>query len=332
MSTVDTGEKKSPKNLLKGLKRPKVVEFHHIESKSNYGKFVAEPFEKGFGVTIGNAIRRVLMSYIEGVSIVAIKIDGVTHEFSTLPGVTEDVSRMILNLKKVRIKYDGLGPVTIEIDKKGPGLFLASDLGANSAIEIVNPSLVLAHLNEDAHIKMTVQVDKGRGYLPAETTKKMIDEVGVIAIDALFSPISKVNFEVVETRVDQRTDYDKLMLEVWTDDTISPEDAVAYAAKIIKEHLTVFINFEEETYEEEEEYDETDEKIKQILSTPLEDYEFSVRTMAVLKSLDMRTMKDLVVKYEDDLRKSKHYSDKILLQLKSKLAGMGLTFGMRDLE
>jgi DNA-directed RNA polymerase subunit alpha len=332
MSTVDAGEKKSPKNLLKGLKRPKVVEFHHIESKSNYGKFVAEPFEKGFGVTIGNAIRRVLMSYIEGVGIVAIKIDGISHEFSTLPGVTEDVSRMILNLKKVRIKYESLGPITIEIDKKGPGLFLASDLGSNSAIEVVNPELVLAHLNEDAHIKMTVQVDKGRGYLPAETTKKMIDEVGVIAVDALFSPISKVNFEVVETRVDQRTDYDKLILEVWTDDTISPEDAVAYAAKIIKEHLTVFINFEEETYEEEEEYDETDEKVKQILSTPLEDYEFSVRTMAVLKSLDMRTMKDLVVKYEDDLRKSKHYSDKILLQLKSKLAGMGLAFGMRDIE
>ena len=317
---------------MKGLKRPKVVEFHHIESKSNYGKFMAEPFEKGFGVTIGNALRRVLMSYIEGVGIVAIKIDGVSHEFSTLPGVTEDVSRMILNLKKVRIKYEGLGPVTIEVDKKGPGLLLASDLGSNSAVEVVNPSLVLAHLNEDAHIKMTVQVDKGRGYLPAETTKKMIDEVGVIAVDALFSPISKVNFEVVETRVDQRTDYDKLILEVWTDDTISPEDAVAYAAKIIKEHLTVFINFEEETYEEEEECDETDEKVKQVLSTPLEDYEFSVRTMAVLKSLDMRTMKDLVVKYEDDLRKSKHYSDKILLQLKSKLAGMGLTFGMRDIE
>lgn len=332
MSTVDTGEKKSPKNLLKGLKRPKVVEFHHVESKSNYGKFVAEPFEKGFGVTMGNALRRVLMSYIEGVSIVAIKIDGVSHEFSTLPGVTEDVSRMILNLKKVRIKYDGLGPATIEVDKKGPGLFLASDLSGNSAVEIVNPELVIAHLNEDAHINMTLQVDKGRGYLPAETTKKMIDEVGVIAIDALFSPISKVNFEVVETRVDQRTDYDKLILEVWTDDTISPEDAVAYAAKIIKEHLTVFINFEEETYEEEEESDETDEKVKQILSTPLEDYEFSVRTMAVLKSLDMRTMKDLVVKYEDDLRKSKHYSDKILLQLKSRLAGMGLSFGMRDLE
>jgi DNA-directed RNA polymerase subunit alpha len=205
MTSVDTGEKKSPKNLLKGLKRPRVVEFHHVESKSNYGKFIAEPFEKGFGVTIGNALRRVLMSYIEGAGIVAIKIDGISHEFSTISGVAEDVSRIILNLKKVRVKYESAGPITVDIDKTGPGLLLASDLGANSSLEIVNPDLVLAHLNEEAHIKMTLQIDKGRGYLPSETTKKMIDEVGVIAIDALFSPITKVNFEVVETRVDQIT-------------------------------------------------------------------------------------------------------------------------------
>lgn len=332
MSTANVGEKKVPKNLLKGLKRPKVAEFHHAEAKNNYGKFIAEPFEKGFGVTIGNAIRRVLMSYIEGAAIIAIKIDGISHEFSTLKGVTEDVSRIILNLKKVRIKYDGVGPVTVEVEKKGSGLFVASDLATDASISIVNPNLVLAHLNDDAHLKITLQIDKGRGYLPSETTKKLIDEVGVIPIDALFSPISKVNFEVVETRVDQRTDYEKLILEVWTDSTISPEDAVAYAAKIIKEHLTVFINFEEETYEEEEEYDETDEKVKEVLSAPLEDFEFSVRTMAVMKSLDMRYIKDLVVKYEDDLRKSKHYSDKILLQLKSKLASLGLSFGMREIE
>ncbi len=325
-----TQDKKTPKNLLKGLKRPKVVEFHHIESKTDYGKFVAEPFEKGFGVTIGNALRRVLMSVIEGAAIIAIKIEGVSHEFSSIPGVQEDVARIILNLKKVRMRYDGVGPVTIEIEKKGPGLFLASDLDVNSSVKIMNPELVIAHLNDDADINMTIQIDKGRGYLPAEITKKMVEEVGVIPVDAIFSPIRRVNYEVVETRVEQRTDYDKLILEVWTDNTLPPEDAVAYAAKILKEHFTVFINFEEEMYEEEEEYDETDEKLKSLLGTPLEDYEFSVRTMAVLKSLDMRYMKDLVVKYEEDLRKSKHYSDKVLLQLKSKLAGLGLSFGMRD--
>ena len=335
MAASETEEKvagkNAPKNLLKGLKRPKVVEFYHAEKKSNYGKFVAEPFEKGFGVTIANGLRRVLMSVIEGAAVVALKMEGVTHEFSTIPGVREDVSRILLNLKKVRVKYDSVGPITIDIEKKGPGLLLASDLEANSAVKVMNPELVIANLSEEADIHMTIQVDKGRGYLAAEVTKKMIDEVGVIPVDAIFSPIRKVNFEVVETRVDQRTDYDKLILEVWTDDTIAPEDAVAYAAKILKEHLTVFINFEEEMYEEEEEFDEADEKLKDLLTTSLEDYEFSVRTLAVLKSLDMRNMRDLVVKYEEDLRKSKHYSDKVLLQLKSLLSGLGLSFGMKDI-
>jgi len=325
-----TDSKPAPKNLLKGLKRPKVVEFHHAEKKSNYGKFIAEPFEKGFGVTIANALRRVLMSVIEGAAIVAVKMEDVSHEFTNIEGVREDISRILLNLKKVRVKYDGNGPVTIDVQKKGPGLLLASDLDNNPAVKIMNPEVVIAHLNESADIQMTLQVDKGRGYLAAEITKKMIDEVGVIPIDAIFSPIKKVNFDVVETRVDQRTDYDKLILEVWTDSTIAPEDAVAYAAKIMKEHLTVFINFEEEMYEEEEEFDEADEALAEVLNMPLEEYEFSVRTMAVLKSLDMRTMKDLVGKYEEDLRKSKHYSDKVLLQLKSKLAGLGLAFGMKE--
>ncbi|MES0490728.1 MAG: DNA-directed RNA polymerase subunit alpha [Leptospirales bacterium] len=322
--------KPTPKNLLKGLKRPKVVEFHHAEKKNNYGKFIAEPFEKGFGVTIANALRRVLMSVIEGAAIVAVKMENVSHEFTNIEGVREDVSRILLNLKKVRVKYDGSGPVTIDVQKKGPGLLLASDLDNNTSVKIMNPEIVIAHLNDNADISMTLQVDKGRGYLAAEITKKLIDEVGVIPIDAMFSPIKKVNFDVVETRVDQRTDYDKLILEVWTDSTIAPEDAVAYAAKIMKEHLTVFINFEEEMYEEEEEFDEADEALAEVLNMPLEEYGFSVRTMAVLKSLDMRTMKDLVGKYEEDLRKSKHYSDKVLLQLKSKLAGLGLAFGMKE--
>ncbi len=321
----------TPKNLLKGLKRPKVVEYHHIESKPGYGKFIAEPFEKGFGITIGNSLRRVLMSVIEGAAIVAIRIENVSHEFSTIPGVTEDVTKIILNLKKVRLLLDGNGPITIEVAKKGAGILTAADFEVNQQIKIMNSDLVIAHLNEDADIRMEIQIDKGRGFLPAEVTKKMIDEVGVIPVDALFSPIRKVNFEISETRVDQRTDYDKLTMEVWTDETIAPEDAVAYAAKILKEHMTVFINFEEEMYEEEEEFDETDEKLKNVLTSPLEDIEFSVRSISVLRSLDMRNIKDVVVKYEEDLRKSKHYSDRVLLQVKSKLAEMGLTFGMRDL-
>ena len=234
--------KAAPKNLLKGLKRPKSAEFQHVETRPDYGKFVAEPFEKGFGVTVANSLRRVLMSYIEGAAIVAVKIEGVSHEFSTMPGIKEDVTRLILNLKRVRLKMDGQGPLTLEVEKKGAGVLMAADFAVSNSVEVMNPDLVLAHMNEDANLKMTLQIDKGRGYLPAEVTKKMIDEVGVIPIDALFSPITKVNFEIGETRVDQRTDYDKVTFEIWTDMTISPEDAMAYAAKILKEHLTVFIN------------------------------------------------------------------------------------------
>jgi DNA-directed RNA polymerase subunit alpha len=322
--------KAAPKNLLKGLKRPKSAEFQHVETRPDYGKFVAEPFEKGFGVTVANSLRRVLMSYIEGAAIVAVKIEGVSHEFSTMPGIKEDVTRLILNLKRVRLKLEGPGPVTLEVEKKGAGVLMAADFAVSNGVEIMNPDLVLAHMNEDANLRMTLQIDKGRGYLPAEITKKMIDEVGVIPIDALFSPITKVNFEISETRVDQRTDYDKVTFEIWTDMTISPEDAMAYAAKILKEHLTVFINFAEEMYEEEEEFDETDERLKKAMQVALEDMEMSVRSIAVLRSLDMRNVKDIVTRYEDDLRKSKHYSDKVLLQLKSKLANMNLAFGMRD--
>ena len=322
--------KAAPKNLLKGLKRPKSAEFQHVETRPDYGKFVAEPFEKGFGVTIANSLRRVLMSYIEGAAIVAVKIEGVSHEFSTMPGIKEDVTRLILNLKRVRLKLDGQGPLTLEVEKKGAGVLMAADFAVSNSVEVMNPDLVLAHMNEDANLKMTLQIDKGRGYLPAEITKKMIDEVGVIPIDALFSPITKVNFEINETGVDQRTDYDKVTFEIWTDMTISPEDAMAYAAKILKEHLTVFINFAEEMYEEEEEFDETDERLKKAMQVALEDMEMSVRSIAVLRSLDMRNVKDIVTRYEDDLRKSKHYSDKVLLQLKSKLANMNLAFGMRD--
>ena len=333
MKTLEENKKtETPKNLLKGFKKPGAVEFQQIVNEKGYGKFTAEPFEKGFGVTIGNALRRVLMSCIEGAAIVAIKIDGVDHEFSAIPGVEEDLTRIILNLKKVRIRYASSGIYTVEIEKKGAGVFLASDIASEVGIEIKNPDLVIAHLNEDADFQMTLQIEKGKGYLPAEVMKKYIEEVGVIPIDALFSPVKKDNFEVTETRVGQRTDYDKLVLEVWTDLTLSPDDAVAYAAKILKEHLTIFINFEEEKYEEEEDYDDTDEHLKESLQKPLEEMNLSVRTLAVLKSLDMKIVKDMVSKYEDDLRKSKHYSDKVILELKSEVSKLGLAFGMRELE
>ncbi len=320
-----------PKGLLRGIQRPSTVEFQQTEGQDGYGKFIAEPFEKGFGTTIGNSLRRVLMSCIEGAAIVAIKVEDVHHEFSTIPGVIEDITRIILNLKQVHIRYGKMSPTTVEIKKKGAGIFLASDLELDADIKIMNPNFLIAHLNENADFTMSLQIERGRGYMPSEVTKKYVEEVGTISVDALFSPIKKVNFEVTETRVAQRIDYDRLMLEVWTDMTIAPEDAVACAAKILKEHLSIFINFEEDEYEEDEDYDDTDENLKEYLNLSVEQLEISVRSMAVVKSLDMKTVRDLVSKYGDDLRKSKHYSDKVLLELKSQVATMGLSFGMRDL-
>jgi len=299
----------------------------------NYGKFVAEPFERGIGTTIGNSLRRTLMSSIEGAAISAIRIEGVTHEFAYVEGVAEDVTRIILNLKQVRIKYepeDKEASKVIHIELKGAGYFRAGDLAIDSSIEIMNPDLHIATLNEDANVILDLEIQRGRGYVPAEDKKKDIEVLGTIPIDSIFSPIQKVLFEVSETRVAQRSDYEKLTLEVWTDGSVSPEDAVAQAAKILKDHLTVFINFEEEIEEEEEELDEADEKLKASLSKHVEELELSVRSTNVLRSLEIDFIGELVKRTEEEMTKSKHYSDQSLVELKAKLSSLGLSFGMRD--
>ena len=246
----------APRNLLKGFKRPNKILFEHDELQQDYGRFIAEPFEKGYGLTIGNSLRRVLLSSIEGAAITAIKIEGVPHEFDTIDGVYEDVTRVILNLKKLRIKYEGEMSKVLHIVKKGPGELTGEDFNIDPDIEIMNPELKLATLNESGNIDMEVQVERGKGYVPAEINKKNTETVGVIPIDSIFSPIKKVNVKIEDTRVGQRTDFDKLILEIWTDGSISPEDALAYSAKIIKDHMTIFINFEEEVDEEVEVVDE----------------------------------------------------------------------------
>jgi len=323
----------SPKNLLKGFKRPKKIEFTTDVNTPNYGKFVAEPFERGIGTTIGNSLRRTLMSSIEGAAISAIRIEGVSHEFSYIEGVAEDVTRIILNLKQVRIKYepeDKEASKVIHLELKGAGYFRAADLAVDSSIEIMNPDLHIATLNEDANLIMDLEIQRGRGYVPAEDKKKDIEVLGTIPIDSIFSPIQKVLFEVSETRVAQRSDYEKLTMEVWTDGSVSPEDAVAQAAKILKDHLTVFINFEEEIEEEEEELDEADEKLKAALSKHVEELELSVRSTNVLRSLEIDFIGELVKRSEDEMTKSKHFSEQSLQELKAKLSSMGLSFGMRD--
>ena len=321
------------KNLLRGLKRPRQIEFVTDASTPGYGKFTAEPFERGYGVTVGNSLRRTLMSAIEGAAITAIKVEGVPHEFSVIEGVVEDVTRLILNLKQVRVSYESETrdePKVVHVEKRGAGVLRAGDLAVDSSIQILNPDLHIATLNEDAQLVIDLQFERGRGYVPAEILKKNIDEIGTIPVDALFSPITRVNYEIAETRVGQRTDYEKLVMEIWTDGSVAPEDALAQAAKILKEHLTVFINFEEELEEEEDEGDEIEETLRQNLEKHVEELELSVRSLSVLKSLEIEQLADLVRRNEEELQKSRHYSEECLEEIKMRLGELGLEFGMRD--
>ena len=320
----------APKNLLKGFKRPSKILFEHDELRPEYGRFIAEPFEKGYGLTIGNSLRRVLLSSIEGAAITAIKIEGVHHEFSTIPGVYEDVTRIILNLKKLRFKYEGEIPKVLHIVKEGAGELMGSDFDIDPDIVVMNKDLKIATFNDSAKIDMEVQNERGRGYISSEVNKENTETIGVIPIDSIFSPIEKVNVKIEDTRVAQRTDYDKLILEIWTDGSISPDDALAYAAKIVKDHMSIFINFEEEQEEEVEVIDENIEKMKVLLAKSIDEVELSVRAYNTLKSLDISTLEELVKRTEDEIRKSKHCSDVVLKEIKSKLEVYHLSLGLKD--
>lgn len=320
----------APKNLLKGFKRPSKISFEHDELQPNYGRFVAEPFERGYGLTVGNSLRRVLLSSIEGAAITAIKIEGIPHEFSTIPGVYEDVTRIILNLKKMRFKYEGEIPKVLHIVKQKAGILSGADFDIDPDIQVMTKDQKIATLNDTGKIDMEVQIERGRGYIPAEMNKLNTETVGVIPIDSIFSPVQKVNVKVEDTRVSQRTDYDKLILEVWTDGSISPDDALAQAAKIVKDHMSIFINFEEEHEEEIEVIDEGIEKMKVLLSKSIDDIEFSVRAYNTLKSLDISLLEDLVKRTEDEVRKSKHSSDVVLKEIKTKLEAYHLSLGLKD--
>ncbi len=320
----------APKNLLKGFKRPNKLVLEHDELNLTYGKFIAEPFEKGYGLTVGNSLRRVLLSSISGVAITAIKIEGVSHEYSTIEGFFEDVTRIILKLKKLRFKYEGDIPKVLHIVKSGAGELTGADFNVDPEVEVMNTDLKIATMNSSANIDMEVQIEKGRGYVSAEINKLSTETVGVIPIDSIFSPVQKVNVTVEDTRVGQKTDYDRLILEVWTDGSISPDDAVAQSAKIIKDHMTLFINFEEEVEEEVEVIDENAEKLKALLAKSIDEIELSVRAYNVLKNLEISTLEQLVRKTEDELRKSRHFSEIVLKEIKSKLEVMHLSLGLKE--
>ena len=315
----------------KELIRPKRLEAEQETLTPFYGKFSAEPFERGFGITIGNSLRRILLSSLQGAAITSVKIDGVLHEFSAIPGVKEDVTEIILNLKEVRLKLHTEGPKTIRVKAEGPKILKAGDILTGDAVEVLNPDHHIATLSRDAKLSMEMTVKMGRGYVPAERNREDHQPIGTIPMDAIFSPIKKVNYTVTNARVGQITDYDKLTLEVWTDGSLSPEEAVAHAAKILKDQLSIFITFEEGEEEETSAHEpqgETDQ-LNENLFRSVDELELSVRSANCLKHADIKLIGDLVQKTEAEILATKNFGRKSLNEIKEILAEMGLSLGMK---
>ncbi len=312
----------------KNLTMPKQV-VPDSDNTEGYGKFVVEPLERGFGVTLGNALRRVLLSSLQGTAITSVRIDGVLHEFSTLPGVIEDVTEIILNLKQVRLKLHSDGPKKGTFEMRGKGEVRAGNLQVDTDIEILNPDLHIATLNRDGDLRMEVEINGGRGYVSADMHSASDRPIGVICIDSLFSPVTKVNYTVEATRLGQRIDYDKLTLEVWTDRSILPSDAVAVAAKVLRDHFSMFIHFEENFEEEvEEEVDEEMVRVRRLLDKSVEELELSVRSSNCLRAAEIKTIGDLVQKGEPEMLKFRNFGRKSLKEIQDILGEMGLSFGM----
>jgi DNA-directed RNA polymerase subunit alpha len=327
------------KNLLKGFKRPKGITFEHSEVDPRYGRFLAYPFERGYGVTVGNTLRRILLSSIQGCAITAVKItaykdDGGPHmiasEFEAIPNMVEDTPDFISNLKQVQVKLAGdLEEKTVLLELKGGRTLYAKDLAVDNDIEVGNP-VRDRHAHVQCELEIEVQVNLGRGYVPAERSEKYIEVIGTIPVDALFTPVRKVKYAVENTRVGQRTDYDKLVLEIWTDGTITPDDALAEAAKIAKDHFTIFINFDEADAGGDEDSDEDEERLRALLDTPVEELELSVRSSNCLRNANIRSIGDLTRKTEDEITKTRNFGKKSLQEIRDKLQSRGLDLGMKD--
>jgi DNA-directed RNA polymerase subunit alpha len=303
-----------------------------ITSKPSYGKFVCEPLERGFGITIGNAMRRVILSSLHGAAITSVKIDGVMHEFSVIPGALEDVSEIILNLKEVRLKVSDTETHIVRIETKGEKKVTAGDITSDDGkCEILNPNLHIATLGEGAQLNMVMTVKVGKGYTLAESNKDEDAPIGTIPIDAVFSPVKRVNYVVGNARVGQKTDYDKLTLEVWTDGSILPENCVAYAAKILKDQMSIFINFDENLEPTLDNDAENDEKPRwnDNLYRTVDELELSVRSANCLKNADIHKIYQLVSKTEAEMLKTKNFGRKSLNEIKEVLVDMGLSLGMK---
>lgn len=312
------------------IKSPK-VETVDLSADGTYGKIVVEPLERGYGTTIGNSMRRVLLSSLPGYAITSVKIDGVLHEFSTIPGVKEDVTEIVLNLKSVILKIHGEDPKTVYIEANGAGVVTAGDISHDSEVEILNPELHICTLDEGAHINMELTVDKGRGYVSAERNKQNLNPpIGVIAIDSIYTPVLKVNYTVENTRVEQITDYDKLTLEVWTNKTISVTEAVALGAKFLNEHLSLFSGLSDEAYQTEIIVDKGDDDSKKVLEMTIEELDLSVRSFNCLKRAGVNTVEDLITKTEEDMMKVRNLGKKSLDEVVAKLHTFGLSLRSED--
>ena len=311
------------------IKKPR-IECIETPTDSSYGKYIIEPLERGYGTTLGNSLRRVLLSSLPGTACTSIKIAGVQHEFSTIPGVKEDVTEIVLNVKSIIARLHSTGPKTVYIEASGEGLVTAGDIKADAEVEILNPEQPIATLGPDGALNMELVLDHGRGYVSAERNKLQQPIIGVIPIDSIYTPVLKVNFTVDDTRVGQITDYDKLSLEVWTDGTISATEAVSLGAKILNEHLNLFIDLSEETYDTEIMVEKNDNSKEKVLEMTIEEFDLSVRSFNCLKRAGINTVDDLISKSEDDMMKVRNLGRKSLEEVQAKLAGLGLSLRKDD--
>jgi DNA-directed RNA polymerase subunit alpha len=311
------------------LIKPRGLTVDQESLTDKYGKFVAEPLERGFGITLGNSLRRVLLSSLQGAAITSVKIDGVDHEFTTISEVTEDVTDIVLNLKEVLLRLHTNEPKTLRIEAVGPREVKAGDIIGDDQVEILNPGHHICTLSEGGKLEMEITARRGRGYVPAERNKIPGAPIGTIPVDALFSPVRKVNYQVTNARVGQVTDYDKLALELWTDGSVSPADALGFASKILKEQLSIFVNFDETEEPLPVEQPILDQKLNENLFRSVDELELSVRSANCLQNANIKTIGDLVQRTEADMLKTKNFGRKSLKEIKEILAEMGLSLGMK---
>ena len=311
------------------MEKPR-IECVEISEGNLYGKFVIEPLERGFGTTLGNSLRRILLSSLPGVAVSSVRIDGVLHEFSTIPGVKEDVTEIILNLKALSAKLYCDGPKVVTISASGECVVTAGDIVCDEQVEIINPDLVIATLNEDAHLNMEITLCKGRGYVSADRNKTPNMPIGVLPVDSIFTPIRKVNYTIENTRVGQMTDYDKLTVEVWTDSTISARDAVSLGAKILADHLTLFTDLSETVAQKSTVVEKDVPNKNKVLELTIEELDLSVRSFNCLKRANINNVEDLISKSGDDMMKVRNMGRKSLEEVQNKLAMMGLSLASDD--